>query len=84
METCADKDILDKTVLRTWSDMHLNGAEPDNFNSPLRADPPWWKNIPVGDILVLGGGDEIFIDDIVAFTKKLEVYWMAPFLKDHC
>jgi len=72
-ERNAKKDTLVRTALRNWSDAFMGHAERDNYNSPLDASPDWWDGIPAEDILVLTGADELFVDDITEFAKKLQV-----------
>ncbi len=43
----------------------------DNYNQALLAPPEWWKDIPVKDVLIIAGKDEILSDDIVEFADKL-------------
>lgn len=31
----------------------------------------WWTGMPVEEVLIVAGKDEILVDDIVAFTERL-------------
>lgn len=73
MKRNVGKDLLDRPVLERWSEAFMGGAEPDNYNTPLQADADWWKGLSAKEIYVLAGEDEIFVDDIEEFVKKLRV-----------
>ncbi len=49
---------------------HAENADP--YNQPIMAGPEWWKGLPVRDVLVVAGSDEILVDDIVEFAAVLE------------
>lgn len=68
------KDVLEKLVLQRWSTSFLGKAEVDNYNTPLNAKPDWWQQMPVREICVLAGKDEIFRDDIELFVENLKVH----------
>ncbi|KAE9367204.1 alpha/beta-hydrolase [Stipitochalara longipes BDJ] len=44
----------------------------DSGLSPLDAPKGWWKDCPVERILLTAGVWEVFLDDIVAFSKRLQ------------
>jgi acetyl esterase/lipase len=71
------KDAIGKKTLDRWAKHFLGSAEADGYNQPLRAPSGWYQRL--GDILtdvkILGGGDEVMIDDILAFAKILEEEW---------
>ncbi len=73
MSQNANKDMLEKSVLKRWSDAFMGGAEDDNYNTPLMADGDWWKGLPAKEVLILAGRDELFVSDIEEFVKKLNV-----------
>jgi acetyl esterase/lipase len=72
-KTNASKDILYGPVLKKWSDAFMGEAARDNYTYPLDAAPEWWKGLPVGETLVLTGGDELLVDDVKIFAEKLKV-----------
>ena len=75
-KTNAKKDVLSGAALRKWSNAFMGDATQDNYTSPLDAPPHWWTGFPANDILVLAGGDEVFVDDIQEFAQKLNVCLM--------
>jgi acetyl esterase/lipase len=46
-------------------------ANADPYNQAIMASPQWWAGLPVQEVLVVAGRDEILVDDIVAFAEKL-------------
>lgn len=44
----------------------------DEYNQPIMAEPEWWAGMPVEEVLIVAGKDEILVDDIVAFAERLE------------
>ncbi|KAI9041277.1 alpha/beta-hydrolase [Aspergillus affinis] len=65
------KDVLHIPALEDWSAKFTGTAPRDNYLDPLRAPPEWWIGLPIRDILIVSGADEIFIDDIDVFARKL-------------
>ncbi|KAK3687384.1 Alpha/Beta hydrolase protein [Podospora appendiculata] len=66
------KDSLSRPALKRWSDLFLGKAPEDEYNSPLGASEDWWRDFQAERILVISGGDELLVDDIVQFTEKLQ------------
>ena len=75
MKENADKDFVVHESLKRGSDLFMNGAKDDEFNTPLRASVEWWEGLSdvVGEVGVLVGGYEMFRDDVEAWVKKIEV-----------
>jgi hypothetical protein len=54
------------------------GSEPpytenaDEYNQPIMAPLEWWAGMPVEEVLVVAGKDEILVDDVVEFAGRLE------------
>jgi acetyl esterase/lipase len=67
------KDCLADSVLQYWGDQFMGEAKADPYNQPLTASSDWWSTLTVDEILVVAGSDELLIDDIREFAKKLEV-----------
>lgn len=67
------KDILSPAALGYWARNFLGGAALDYWNSPLMAPDEWWSNLPVDNVLVTYGDDELLRDDVSALCGKLEV-----------
>ena len=66
-------DLLSAGGLADWSTSYLGGAERDPYNTPLSAPTGWWKDAPMGHVVVIAGQDEIFVDDDESFAKNLKV-----------
>ncbi|KAG9945090.1 putative 6-hexanolactone hydrolase, partial [Aureobasidium melanogenum] len=66
------KDVLDSRALHQWSQAFLGGAKPDSYNTPLLAPPDWWSGIRADKICIAAGQDEVFVNDILEFSKKLK------------
>lgn len=60
----------------------MGGKRRDEYNEPINAEQGWWetggelgeglKGV-VGEMLVVGGGDEILLDSIRVMMERLEV-----------
>lgn len=54
------------------------GSEPphtgnaDEYNQPIMAPLEWWRGLPVEEVLIVAGKDEILVDDVVEFAGRLE------------
>ena len=53
----------------------MNGAEADNYNQPFHASDAWWSGLDgvVQQMLITAGTDEVLLDVIAAFAKRMEV-----------
>jgi len=69
---CEHKDIFTAAAMHEWADSYASTTERNNYTEPLRAEIPWWSNLPATKVLNLAGGHELFRDDIEAFGKVLE------------
>lgn len=67
------KDNLSGTGLKIWTNAFMKPNQRDNYNCPLDASPEWWQDVQAESILILGGGDEILIDQIQQFSEKFKV-----------
>ncbi|KAE9368483.1 alpha/beta-hydrolase [Stipitochalara longipes BDJ] len=70
------KDFFSPRASFRWSKAFLGDSPPhassaDNYNQALIAPPEWWEDIPVKDVLITAGKDEIISDDIVGFADRL-------------
>ena len=50
----------------------MGDAKPDNYNQPILAPSSWWKDVPVKEVLITGGDEEILIDEIREFAQKFK------------
>lgn len=72
MKTNQNMDLLALSVLDNWSALFQGGAPTDYYLEPLDAPLDWWAGLPVQDILVTAGADEVFRDDIEQFAAQLK------------
>ena len=66
-----DKDIITAGALAYWARNFLGSAPPDAWNSLLTAPASWWADLPVEDVLVTYGQDEVLRDDAARFCEAL-------------
>lgn len=71
------KDCISVGTLDRWAGNYLSGAPADPWNQPLTAPRGWWSGLGacVRNVLVVGGSDEIIIDDIVRLGEVLGREW---------
>lgn len=70
------KDLLSTVSLAYWAQNFLGDATPDPWNTPLMAPEQWWTKLPVEEIVVLYGNDELLRDDAAMLCEKLNVRWI--------
>ncbi|KIW03662.1 uncharacterized protein PV09_04984 [Verruconis gallopava] len=83
--TNAESDLFDEVPLNTWARAFLGASMRrgilmgDSYSEPLIAEPGWWGGAHkvVDEVLIWGGGGEIFIDGILAFSDKFTEGWKA-------
>jgi len=68
-----NKDYLEAETEKRWSDMYVGDQESSPYNEPARATPGEWKDLPVQDILVTAGSNEVLLDGIEKWVKDLQV-----------
>ncbi|KAJ6110006.1 alpha/beta-hydrolase [Penicillium sp. IBT 16267x] len=66
------KDLLSAEMCRKWSQDYMGMSPSDAFCEPLTAPKEWWKDLLISEILLIGGSDEVFIDDIKAMGSILD------------
>jgi acetyl esterase/lipase len=69
----AYKDSLTPTALHSFSRSFLSHQPPDYYNEPLSAPESWWSDIPIDELLIVAGEDEVLIDSIRAMDEKLRL-----------
>jgi acetyl esterase/lipase len=80
----AENDMFDAKPLDMWAKAFLGSNQRqgiimgDSYSEPLLAEPSWWSGAPkvVKEVLIWGGGGEVFIDGIKAFADKFEIGWV--------
>jgi hypothetical protein len=76
--------VLDGEILTRWASAFIGGATVDPYNQPATAPAAWWRGVKADEVLVLAGGDEVFVDDVEAVGAKIKVcrdlfLWGSPF-----
>ena len=72
-----DKDTLTADALEYWARNFLNACILDYWNSPLMVPVEWLENLPITEILILYGDNELLRDDTVTFCERLKVSWVS-------
>jgi hypothetical protein len=49
----------------------LSTPQSDYYSQPTLAPPSWWSGLSISSILIVSGSDEVLIDGITEFEKKL-------------
>jgi hypothetical protein len=57
-------DLTLAVAAQRWSNAYMGDARQDHYNQPVVVPNSWWKDIPVKDVLITGGEEEILIDEI--------------------
>jgi hypothetical protein len=57
-------DLIPAVTAQRWSNAYMGDAGQDRYNQPVVAPSSWWKDIPVRDVLITGGEEEVLIDEI--------------------
>jgi acetyl esterase/lipase len=84
-KTNAESDLLDAKPLNMWARGFLGSTQRqniimgDSYSEPLLAEPSWWNGASnvVKEVMIWGGGGEVFIDGIQAFASKFEQGWVS-------
>jgi acetyl esterase/lipase len=74
-------DLIPPVAAQRWSAAYMGSAKPDYYNEPIRAPSSWWNDVPVKDVLITGGDEEILVDDIREFAAKFGVCTLLPFTR---
>ncbi|KIW88042.1 uncharacterized protein Z519_11152 [Cladophialophora bantiana CBS 173.52] len=68
------RDALVPATVRVWSDNFMAQSPQDNWNHPAEAPAEWWKDIKVDNVAIVGGQNEILMDDIREVAEKIKVH----------
>ncbi|KAI2997374.1 hypothetical protein CBS147346_8768 [Aspergillus niger] len=68
----ASRDLVSVKLLIYWADMFLGDTEPDSYNPPAGAPGGWWRDLPVEEIFIGVGGQEILYDSIIKTARKIK------------
>jgi acetyl esterase/lipase len=74
MKSNEHRDILSAAALVYWAQNFLGGSAPDPWNSPLTAPTEWWSNLPIDDMLITYGEDELLRDDTSRLCEILQTH----------
>jgi acetyl esterase/lipase len=82
-EKNAESDMLSKQALTYWASLFLGSSKRegiimgDSYSEPLLAEPNWWSGAHnlVDEVMIWGGGGEVFEDSIKAFASKFIEGW---------
>lgn len=80
----AESDILPPSTLINWSSMFLGSSKRagivmgDSYSEPLLAETSWWSGASraVDEVMIWGGGGEVFEDGLTAFAEKFTEGWV--------
>ena len=73
MQANKDKDSLTTEALVYWARNFMGSAASDYWNAPSTIPTEWWGDLPVDEILVLYGDNELLRDDTSVFCERLKV-----------
>lgn len=48
-------------------------ALPDSWIGLANSPKEWWKELPIGEVSIIGGDDELYRDDILQFSSSFKV-----------
>jgi acetyl esterase/lipase len=70
------KDVIAPEAVKQWSDAFMGSKYPytetsDYYNQALTAPESWWEGLPVEEVLIVAGEEEVLIDGINEFEGKL-------------
>ncbi|KAJ5833435.1 hypothetical protein N7474_001746 [Penicillium riverlandense] len=68
----AARDVVSAKSLGLWAQAVMGDFTSDEYSHPTLAPTGWWKDLPVARIFLGVGGDEVLLDSIVSFAKKLK------------
>ena len=74
MQANKDKDSLTVEALVYWARTFMGITAVDYWNAPLTVPTQWWSDLPVDEILVLYGDNELLKDDTSTFCERLKVH----------
>ena len=71
--TNLDKDIINPAVSKSWNLQTFGpNTAADPYIQALIAPPGWWADVPVENVMVMVGSNEVFYDDVVEIQKKMK------------
>lgn len=78
------KDIVTlQDVNNNWTAISAScqeGVSLPDYWVDLRSTPEeWWKDLPVDHVTIIGGGDELYRDDILQFSNSFKVSYSEPY-----
>jgi len=67
--TNENHDYLSLGKVKQWTKLLHNDDVSDVYTFPLLGGVDWWKTAPIKKALIVVGGNEMLLDDIVAFSE---------------
>lgn len=71
--TNADRDAISAKSLGLWAQALLGDSQGDEYSHLAEAPAGWWRVLPVENIFIGVGGDEVLLDSIMNFADKIKV-----------
>lgn len=76
--------MLPPSTFANWSSFFLGASKRagvvmgDSYSEPLLAETSWWSDASraVSEVMIWGGGGEVFKDGITAFAEKFTEGWV--------
>jgi len=86
MQENLGKDVVTHERIREGYEI-LKGSKEPGIDLPnpwilnVNADEEWWKGLPVGNVTITGGGNELWKDDILTVGGRIKVREMRQMEK---
>ena len=65
-------DIITQAVAQPWASAYIGTSPRDNYTDLCKAPVEWYKDFPVEQVLITGGGNEILLPMIQEFAGKMK------------
>lgn len=65
-------DVVEPQALAFWASLYLGGAPSDPWNDPLTAPRDWWTHLPVNDVFIAYGKDELLRGGCAEFAEIMQ------------
>lgn len=61
------KDVLALSIITEWASLFAGNAPLDAYLQPHEAPEDWFRGLPVKNLLLMAGADEVFVDHLREF-----------------
>jgi len=65
-------DLITQAVAQPWASAYIGTSPRDNYTDLCSAPVEWYKDFPVEQVLITGGGNEILLPIIQEFAGKMK------------